>query len=358
MTSVILVGPRRALRTAVVTGAAAALLGAATTATAEPGRPPVLPVRPCVWTPQLLPKLPGGGPSEILGGDAGGTVWAGEGGATSQHALLWRNGQPVDLGTGAAGAAIAYDVNRSGVAVGEQAVGGFARPVLWRDGQLAQLAVPPGFVGGVASGIDDAGLIVGEIGAPFSEHAAAWAADRPEQVIDLGTAGGDRAMLNGVSESGVFAGVTIARGAETALSGTVSGGLSTLPGTAAGTTTRALAAAGPFVVGAELFSGNGGAQAVVWDAGRPRPLPPRQLFDVAIAVNPAGLVAGVSDQQAVVWSRGRRIPLPATTTGNSTFTTASVVSDDGRVGGGVSPGADGTMNPAIWTCRPTEPRRR
>jgi uncharacterized membrane protein len=195
----------------VVTGVAATLLGTATT-TAAPAEPAVRPVRPCVWTPQLLPKLPGGGPAEILGGDAGGTIWAGEGGATSQHAMLWRNGQPVDLGAGTGDAAIAYDVNRSGVAVGEQAVGGFARPVLWRDGQLVSLAVPAGFVGGVANGINDAGLIVGEVDSSGAEHAAAWLADRPDQVIDLGTAGGDRATLHGVSEEGVLAGESMTRG--------------------------------------------------------------------------------------------------------------------------------------------------
>jgi uncharacterized membrane protein len=116
---------------------------------------------------------------------------------------------------------LALDVNRSGVAVGEQAgADGRAHPVLWRDGQPIPLAGPAGFTGGIANGINDAGLIVGEIGFPVS-HAAAWFADRPDQVIDLGTADGTEATLNGVSESGVLAGTAIStRAVEMALTGT------------------------------------------------------------------------------------------------------------------------------------------
>jgi hypothetical protein len=108
------------------------------------------------------------------------------------------------------------------------------------------------------------------------------------------------------------------------------------------------------VAGIEIASDDSGAQAVLWDGGTPRPLP-HQLFDFVTAVNPAGLAAGSSDQKAVVWRQNRRTTLPPTSPDN-VFTTAAAMSNDGRVGGGISPGSDGTIGPAIWTCQPVEPR--
>lgn len=341
---------RTVSRTAVAAVAAVAgLLGSAVAAGAEP-TPPRLP-RPCGWVPQTLPRPAGSESAEILGGDAAGTVWAGE--ATDpdqqQHAVLWRNGQPAGLG--GTGESLAVDVNRNGVAVGQRlGQNGLFTPMLWRDGQAISLAVPSGSSGGRATGINDAGLIVGEVDFGEDPHAAAWSADHPEQVTDLGTAGGVIATLHGVSEAGVLAGETTSTTAQRALTGTVSGGLRALPGVGSGADTVALAAAGRFIVGFQS-SAQGGP--VLWDNGTPTLL--SHDDSTATAVNPSGLVVESTEQGGAVWQGGRRTVLQDRA-GTVGVTVAAAVSDDGRVAGSSFSPEEGALVPTIWTCGVVEPR--
>jgi uncharacterized membrane protein len=365
-----LLGRPVVLRLAVTAGVLVCLPAGTVAAAVGPVQPAAR-VTFCRWTPQTLPTLPGGGLAEIRGVDAGGTVWAGyarPAGDGPAHAVLWRDGRIIDLGTAVDGAG-AFDVNRSGVAVGQRLEGGVTRmPAMWRAGQSVALALPPGATGGAANGVNDAGLVVGEAYVAGATHAVVWSADDPGQVIDLGTGGSRLGRLNGVSESGVLAGETFGNGPATALTGTVADGLRTLAGTAAGSATNATAASGRFVVGFERLPSAGPTRpesrnVLLWDAGSPRVIAHGEFpadTQFPTAVNPAGLVAGLSFDGGLVWQGTVQTRLPATN-GNTHLTAAYAVSDDGRVGGHSSPDTTAQPMATIWSCHqaliPTRPRK-
>jgi hypothetical protein len=309
----------------------------------------------CSWAVEALPVLPGGRSAEIDGVDPSGRFWSGS--ATDadsrSHAVIWQAGQIIDLGTSPGGVAIARDVNGRGTAVGVFAdAGSTARPALWRDGQLIALAMPADAVGGSALGVNNAGLIVGFVDFIGAKHAAFWWDRAPDRVTDLGAGGLQFAQLEGVSETGVLAGQTDGQdqtGAQLkqALTGTVRGGLRTLPGTVAGTLTTASSAAGPYVAGSELpLPGTGaGGGPIRWTFGHPQPLSTdKSAF--ALAVNHRGQVVGFTSNGSVVWRDGLQMPLPALDGG--TAFGAVTIADDGRVGG--SQFTRTGVVPLIWTC--------
>jgi uncharacterized membrane protein len=305
----------------------------------------------CDWTVHTLPGLPGGSRAEILGTD-GSRTWAGS--ATDagfvQHAVLWRNGQVVDLGTPLGGDSVAKDVNRLGIAVGSSDEGtGPQHAEMWVGTHAVRLGEPAGAFDSTATGINDAGEIVGwaTMGDDFSAHPVVWSVLRPGAARDLGTPAGTSTFLNGVSETGVLAGTRTAFPDQNAVTGTALTGLHVLPGTSAGALTTATSAAGRYIVGEQLSVDDpAGTGMLRWNLGRPE-LTPADSPDVS-AVNTSGLVTGnLLGSGAVVWRNGEQTALPAA---GGTFTQAEAVSEAGTVGGQTSTGTPRTFAAALWTC--------
>jgi hypothetical protein len=211
--------------------------------------------------------------------------------------VLWRDGRVIDLGVG-----VAEDVNGSGDGVGTQQDSNYVpHATLFRAGTAVRLAEPATAGETQANGINDAGLIVGSAGFPGPTggtwHALVWSADTPGSVIDLGTLDGNEAngtRLVGVNEAGTLIGnawdPNTSR--QTAVIGTVHGGLRALRGSTRVAGTVANAIAGRYVAGIQYL--NGGIQTVRWVNGR-------------VQVLPGGAEAnGVNSQGTVV---GRRFDL-------------------------------------------------
>ena len=89
-----------------------------------------------------LGVLPGGGFSEALNVNDRGQI-VGWGGTASgeMHAILWDNGEPIDLGTLGGAMSRAWGINNRGQVVGEsETAKGDFHAFLWEDGQMIDLA--------------------------------------------------------------------------------------------------------------------------------------------------------------------------------------------------------------------------
>jgi probable HAF family extracellular repeat protein len=83
-------------------------------------------------------------------------------GSVSNHAVLWRDGQVIDLGEGRA-----LGINNRDQVVGIAAVDGRNRAFRWENGRRTLLETPDGAVSSAVA-INDRGDVVGEISAPVS----------------------------------------------------------------------------------------------------------------------------------------------------------------------------------------------
>jgi uncharacterized membrane protein len=134
--------------------------------------------------PVNLGALPGDAISNAMAiSDSGHIV-----GQSNNDAAMWFGGQIIPLGGLGGLFSIAKSVNNSGHAVGNGllpgvgGLGGAQRPILWRDGRIIQLPLPPGgFSHGQAHAINDAGAIVGHANA----RAAIWIDQQPHILNDL-----------------------------------------------------------------------------------------------------------------------------------------------------------------------------
>jgi probable HAF family extracellular repeat protein len=109
------------------------------------------------------------------------------------RAVRWQDGQPIDiLPPGYEGCA-AQGINKRGDIVGRCQS---SSPWLWRDGTLTFLPTLPGTGGGVASDINDHGVIVGTLDSAAGSVPVQWAADGT--VTALGMPAG---ALGGIAEA-------------------------------------------------------------------------------------------------------------------------------------------------------------
>ena len=182
------------------------------------------PASACTPATVALPQPDGAAFSEVTAFGPNGSTGGGALVGPDRRAVLWRNGQIVDLGPGevsdinargdvlVSDAAAATIVARSGarrtlpgLREGDQVyarrmndqgdVGGAsfapgrfdvaATPVVWRGGfEPRALAIPAGFSGGYVKGIDDTGDAVGGVELPTGEtRAAEWSRSGAVQVL-------------------------------------------------------------------------------------------------------------------------------------------------------------------------------
>lgn len=157
---------------AVVSAVTAAVAGTAAVSAAPAS---AAPVREAVgYRVTDLGTLPGAPDSTATGvNDRGDVV-----GRSGDHAVLWRNGRTVDLGTLGGSFSTAVDVNERGDVVGfSQVAGGADHAFVWRGGRLIDLSPLPGFSSSYATAVNDRGSVVGYSTGDGGMAAVMWRPD-------------------------------------------------------------------------------------------------------------------------------------------------------------------------------------
>jgi uncharacterized membrane protein len=132
------------------------------------------------------------------------------------HAAMWAGGAPVDLGAIEdvyCGYSMANAINEQGVMVGEScATDEHVHPVRFRGPGLIDDLGSPG-MDGTARGINDHGVIVGNIVVPNAGNALQRAAVWDGKMIDAGLLPGlENSVLYGINSNGVAAGQAMKTG--------------------------------------------------------------------------------------------------------------------------------------------------
>jgi probable HAF family extracellular repeat protein len=149
----------------------------------------------------------GGSQSSAQGINASGQIvgFSDTSGDQSRHASVYSDGRMTDLGTLGGDRSFAQGINTSGQIVGGSFVpNGYAHVFLYKDGRMTDVSAP-GTVG-VATGINDAGQIVGYAGpSPFGAPSRAFLYSGGK-TTDLGTLGGNFSAATAINASGQVVG--------------------------------------------------------------------------------------------------------------------------------------------------------
>jgi probable HAF family extracellular repeat protein len=146
------------------------------------------------------------------------------GGFTARHAVLWENGEPVDIGNfGGVAWNTPMAINNNGVVVGfansAEAVGDAFdyRAFIWtRHDGFRALRAAPGDTRSQALGVNDAGQVVGLSRGPAGLRAVTWDGDVATDLNDLAPGyGGHLVFANDVNDEGVITGQAINAAGET-----------------------------------------------------------------------------------------------------------------------------------------------
>lgn len=300
------------------------------------------------WRVADLALLPGGryGSARAVS-DGGFVVGVSECADRTDHAVLWHQGDVIDLGTLGGSASVASGVNRHGVVVGssETAVGASDRHAFrWENGRMTDL----GTLGGVASaaaGINDRGWVVGHSETVSgATHACLWIGG---ELSDLGVLAASGMYQSSrafdVDDSGRIvgqAGVDVATVVPAMWEHGQIRQLGELTGSAA-----AINAHGQVVGGL-----SSGSESFLWsddDVAVIGPVQDEPHFE-AVGIDNAGRVVGRTGFRSFVWHGGRLDWLAGLSAG---ATSVSDISSDGlSIVGGSSRTPDGlTPAPVIWT---------
>jgi hypothetical protein len=288
--------------------------------------------RGCTWTAAVLPQVPGAQDGQVVGTDGDHRLAGMSGG----HAMIWTDGRLTDLGPGKA-----YDVDRSGVAVGTDDGGNVftGHATIWHGRASARLPEPAGITASVAVGIADSGVIAGIGWGSDGVQGLAWASG-PAHRVRLLTLGDGGVQVNGVSAAGLIVGVYVYPSAtgSVAVAGSLRSGLHALPVLVPGEDSAAQAAAGSYVVGSE------GGYPVVWVNGVPH-----RLGDSGnpYAVNRHGLIGGIDFTTfgPVLWRGGSQIALPGPDA-EPAYGSVAAITDRGEAAGQLA-----GFGAVSWTCR-------
>jgi probable HAF family extracellular repeat protein len=212
--------------------------------------------------------------------------------------------------------------------------------------------------GGVATGLNDNGQIVGFDGVNFFEHAFSWTATGG--LIDLGTLGGVRSRATAVNASGQVVGDSdTANGVQHAFSWTPAGGMIDLGSLVSGGSSQAHAVNARGQVVGDSETADGSLHAFSWT-------PAGGMIDLgtladfgnsrAVAVNASGDVVGwsalpIGVQRAFLWTvAGGMIDLGVLSGRADSNAAATAVNDSGQVvGSGTT--FSGDSHAFSWTAK-------
>lgn len=152
----------------------------------------------------------GGDESQAHSINSSGQVVGGAQTSTGEwHAFLWQDGTMTDLGTLGGSFSRAGSINDAGQIVGDtDDATGNRRAFLWEDGNMRDLGALPDFQGSIARRVNASGQVVGwawmeGTSEGFVQHAVLWDGDT---VTDLGTLGGDEGLASSINDAGLITG--------------------------------------------------------------------------------------------------------------------------------------------------------
>jgi probable HAF family extracellular repeat protein len=303
------------------------------------------------WRLSELELLPGGrhGSASAVN-DAGVVVGGTDTVDDTNHAVLWRDGRAIDLGTLGGWNSAASDVNAHETVVGwsdtEPGIGARGVPFIWRNGSMVNLVTLGAPADFEPVSINDRDEVVGSSRTKEGlRHAFVW---RDGEMIDLGT------LVRGVYQT--------SHAADIDNSGRVVGyatvdNMNTVPvmwenGQIRRLTERLGAASAINSRGQVVGGLSTGPESFLWSDGDLTVIGPiaGEMYAQAHGVDRDGRVVGSTGLRAFIWHGGLFEWLPGLSTGTST---PSAISDNGKfITGGSSASPDGlTPRPVIWTNR-------
>ena len=266
---------------------------------------------------------------------------------------------PHDLGTlgASSGQSIAYDINGTGVVVGESQTNGGSSPLhatVWYNGKITDLGTLGGAVS-VAYAVSNNGLIVGYSEIPNRDnqyhHAFLW---NHGAMADLGTLGGITSVARGVNNAAQVVGESTYIGDSYDYHAFLwqNGSLTDLTPNAARASALDINGVGQIVGYASPQLNPGRIHAMLWQNGQATDLHgslPLTVKTYAAAINEYGQIAGYVEngslQQAVTWINGTLTYLPAWSGGGSTI--AYDINNAGQIVGSATT-AGGSPHAVLW----------